>query len=294
MQAKKPDFKIFAGSAEDGELHDFPDVTRGWGVTKLQTNKKPPLSWMNGAFNRVDNNFYYLLQSGFAEWNSELEYYIGALTQVDGVIYRAKEASKGDNPTISTKWERMFSDNVGSSDFIGMSQKAIFELIENAVSVGGMMWSISPKQPKGRWLKMNGSAISRSAYKELFDDIGTLYGEGDGSTTFNLPDARGYFPRFWDDGRGIDSGRSFGSFQEDAIRDITGTLTSRATGSRAADTIYGSGAFHKSAKGSVVECITSATNTAAAKGFEFSASAVVPTASENRPKNIALIAWIKY
>ena len=38
------------------------------------------------------------------------------------------------------------------------------------------------------WLKCNGEAISRTDYPDLFKAIGTIYGSGDGSTTFNLPD----------------------------------------------------------------------------------------------------------
>ena len=41
------------------------------------------------------------------------------------------------------------------------------------------------------WKICDGSAVSRETYAELFDVIGTSYGEGDGSTTFNLPDKRG-------------------------------------------------------------------------------------------------------
>ena len=148
MQVKKPDFKIFAGGAEDGELHDFPDVARGWGVTKLQTNKKPPLSWMNGAFNRVDNNFYYLLQNGLVEWNPEIEYSVGALSQVDGVIYRAKEAVKGENPTASAKWEKLFSDKVGTSDFIGMSQNAVKKELDKKVSAADLTQTITEDKLK--------------------------------------------------------------------------------------------------------------------------------------------------
>lgn len=41
------------------------------------------------------------------------------------------------------------------------------------------------------WLLMYGQAVSRTEYEGLFLAIGTTYGAGDGSTTFNLPDARG-------------------------------------------------------------------------------------------------------
>lgn len=63
------------------------------------------------------------------------------------------------------------------------------------------------------WLKANGAVVSRSVYADLFSAIGTTFGVGDGSTTFALPDLRGEFPRGFDDGRGADSGRAFGSAQ---------------------------------------------------------------------------------
>ena len=45
------------------------------------------------------------------------------------------------------------------------------------------------------WLGANGSVVSRTTYANLFTAIGTTYGAGDGSTTFQLPDLRGYFVR---------------------------------------------------------------------------------------------------
>jgi hypothetical protein len=78
--------------------------------------------------------------------------------------------------------------------------------------------------PSG-YLKANGAAVSRSTYAALFAAIGTTFGAGNGSTTFNLPDLRGEFPRGWDDGRGVDSGRAFGSAQLDQMQRITGQFT---------------------------------------------------------------------
>jgi microcystin-dependent protein len=68
-----------------------------------------------------------------------------------------------------------------------------------------------------KWLLCDGGAISRSTYPQLFSIIGTTYGTGDGSTTFNLPDLRGEFIRGLDDGRGVDSGRTLGSSQSDEL-----------------------------------------------------------------------------
>lgn len=71
------------------------------------------------------------------------------------------------------------------------------------------------------WLECNGAAVSRSTYAALFTAIGTTWGAGDGSTTFNLPDARGYAMRGWDHGSGVDAGRAFGSTQQDSFKTHT-------------------------------------------------------------------------
>jgi microcystin-dependent protein len=51
--------------------------------------------------------------------------------------------------------------------------------------------------PSG-WIMCDGAAVSRTVYAGLFAAIGTAYGAGDGSTTFNLPDFRGRFARYMD------------------------------------------------------------------------------------------------
>lgn len=67
--------------------------------------------------------------------------------------------------------------------------------------------------PPAGFLKANGAAVSRTTYARLFAVLSTWYGAGDGVSTFNLPDMRGEFPRGWDDGRGLDPDRMIGSVQ---------------------------------------------------------------------------------
>lgn len=96
------------------------------------------------------------------------------------------------------------------------------ENIENMdANIGGIasvlpgatfLWC-APVVPVG-YLELAGQAISRTTYSALFALFGTNYGAGDGSTTFNLPDLRGEFVRGFDHGRGIDTGRTLGSFQK--------------------------------------------------------------------------------
>jgi microcystin-dependent protein len=132
-------------------------------------------------------------------------------------------------------------------------------------------------------LKCNGAAISRATYADLFTVIGTTFGVGNGSTTFNIPDLRGEFVRGWDNSRGIDSGRVFGSSQADALQNITGSFYS---GSYTATT---TGAFSDASGGSRPD----GSNETARK-ITFDASTVARTSTETRPRNIALLACIRY
>lgn len=75
-----------------------------------------------------------------------------------------------------------------------------------AVPAGGLMPFAGSIAPAG-WLLCAGQAVSRSQYGELFATIGTAYGVGDGSTTFNLPDLRGRVVAGVDNMGGSDAGR---------------------------------------------------------------------------------------
>ena len=104
-----------------------------------------------------------------------------------------------------------------ASDLLGM------------VPSGAVLYFAGRTAPAG-WLKANGAAVSRTAYAALFAAIGTTYGAGDGRSTFNLPDLRGEFLRGWDDGRGVDAGRVFGSAQAHALQSHQHGLAMAADG----------------------------------------------------------------
>lgn len=146
--------------------------------------------------------------------------------------------------------------------------------------------------PSG-WLECNGAAISRATYSTLFASIGTNYGAGDGATTFNLPDLRGEFLRGADRGRGVDAGRAVGSAQGDAIRNIAGSVYGYAMG-LAGGNLQPSGAFGATAAGAGLVQQGSGLAAAGAVVLNIDASKVVPTAAENRPRNVAVLTIIKY
>lgn len=121
------------------------------------------------------------------------------------------------------------------------------------------------------WLKANGAAVSRTAYADLFAAIGTTFGSGDGVNTFNLPDLRGEFIRGWDDGRGVDAGRQLGNLQFDSFK-------SHTHGMDWDNNETGGGKLTVGGNGSV-----SGTYQTQAAGD-----------SETRPRNVALLACIKF
>lgn len=82
----------------------------------------------------------------------------------------------------------------------------------DTVPIGTIHW-FTRNTPPDSYLECNGQAVSRTEYDVLFARVGTTFGAGNGSTTFNLPDLRGEFIRGWDNGRGVDVSRLFGSSQ---------------------------------------------------------------------------------
>lgn len=104
----KPDESIFASSAKQGEVDNFPDLLRGWGITFEQTQGIPPMEWFNFLFKRLDEKHTYLMQRGLPEWSATQDYTKGSCVQFDGVSYRALKNSKNNSPNESNSqyWVR--------------------------------------------------------------------------------------------------------------------------------------------------------------------------------------------
>ena len=69
-------------------------------------------------------------------------------------------------------------------------------------TVGIICFYPVPSIPIG-WLLCDGSAISRVTYSRLYNKIGITYGDGDGNSTFNIPDLRGYYIKGFDESRTV-------------------------------------------------------------------------------------------
>lgn len=137
----------------------------------------------------------------------------------------------------------------------------------------------------GGWLYCNGQAVSRTTYSALFSAIGTAFGTGDGSTTFNVPDLRGRFIRGQNDSSGNDpdaAGRTASG---------TGGATGDNVGSYQAD---GNLAHTHNVSGVAGNTVNA---DGASGGFSNAFITVATTSSggnEARPKNVNFKHIIKY
>lgn len=135
----------------------------------------------------------------------------------------------------------------------------------------GAVTAFAMNAPLRGWIVANGMAYSRSVFSELFAVIGTTFGAGDGSTTFNVPDLRGEFIRGFDSVGAVDPSRTFGSNQADEIKSHRHGLN---TVSVAAGT---------TAVAAIGETNVSPNNVTKYTG-----------GTETRPRNVALLYCIKY
>ena len=158
------------------------------------------------------------------------------------------------------------------------------------VLTGAVSYFAMNAAPTG-WLKANGAAISRTTYSSLFSAISTNFGVGDGSTTFNVPDLRGEFIRAWDDGRGVDSGRSFGSVQSEMINQHKHWISSMAVDDRNISTTGANSQEY----GIVADAGTySSDDPNKGTGRYTRNDPGFGTNNETRPRNISLLACIKF
>ncbi|MEQ1916960.1 MAG: tail fiber protein, partial [Gallionella sp.] len=162
-----------------------------------------------------------------------------------------------------------------------------------SVPAGSTGYFANTTAPNG-YLECNGQAVNRSIYAELFAAIGTVYGIGDGLSTFNVPDLRGEFVRGIDNGRGADPTRIIGTKQGGTLVtgdfDVATSVGAMSATSGTYQALYGADPFDAS--------VYSATTT---KGAYTPASSGIDTPSNlpgyfgaTRPRNVAMLPCIKF
>lgn len=254
---------------DDTQVGGEVSYEEGYGVDYARDPAVDPL------FKRIERDFYNQILYDITEWcrtlhlqgtpnfittaqngGAAFSYGIGALCMYDAGAglkrYESLISSNTSLPSVATDWRLLDTTPVLTTP------------------AGAVMAFAMNTAPTG-WIKANGAVVSRATYSALFTAIGTTFGVGDGSTTFGLPDMRGEFARGWDDARGIDTGRVFGSAQTDEFKAHTHSLTNAVGGNY----IGGGGTISTGTTGGAAPLTTSTGGT------------------ETRPRNIALLYCIK-
>jgi microcystin-dependent protein len=137
----------------------------------------------------------------------------------NGSTYRNKLACTGVVPTTTANWVLVSSKGdtgatgpQGPKGDTGATGPQGSAGVDASAPAGTVIYYAKSTAPVG-YLKCNGAAVSRTTYASLFAVLGTTFGAGDGSTTFNIPDFRSEFIRGADDGRGIVPAAAVGAKQ---------------------------------------------------------------------------------
>ena len=293
----------------------FPNIT----MTPISVGGKPPSGKdMNGVLYEISAHTVWQNQGGRYRFDQSFCDTIGGYPK--GAVLLN---DKGDAEYISLVEQNRINFNTESNNkaWAVLSRTSDYPELAalNALLTGYTANSYCPSgqiglfamdyAPAG-WLKANGAAVSRTLYANLFAAIGTRFGAGDGYSTFNLPDLRGEFPRFWDDGRGIDLGRVFGSVQSDNTRrHIHGTGMMSDTDDAVLISQEWGGSLPRDAQFATIQ-INGVLDSLLENRYDNPAhrrnnifrrplgtaenEALPDARSETRPRNIALLACIKY
>ncbi|KTT31187.1 tail protein [Pseudomonas oryzihabitans] len=179
---------------------------------------------------------------------------------------------------------------------LGIYSKAEVDGLITRVPAGSVMHFGGLTAPSG-WMKANGAAISRTTYADLFAVIGTFYGAGDGFTTFNLPDLRGEFIRGLDDGRGVDKGRGIGTSQDSQNKEHSHGADCSTTGAHS-HTYWDTDTQNTNSSGlsggNNFTDVTSAETTSSNGDHSHVITIKSAGGTEARPRNVALLAIIKF
>lgn len=239
----------------------------------------------NSSYN-VTNSSYGITNSVYYKTNSCYTHANSAYDRANTKINTANGVATG---VFTVQGEHEVTGNIkvtGATNTLEIIDGNIYVngVIWNPVSPGTVIYSAANTAPTG-YLVCDGSAVSRTTYATLFAVIATTHGPGNGTTTFNLPDLRGVFIRGIDSGRGLDDGRSFGSYQLDLFKSHTHTDAGHKhnilnTGNNANG--GGAGWLVNPQIDTGLQTLTGYADIQATGG------------SETRPKNVALLACIKY
>ncbi len=269
---------VDADFVTDFRLTVLPAVPVGYTLRIYrETPKDAPLTNFAGGSNFTEANLDLLAQQ--AVFATAEAYDAGDYARSGDLIGVATDAAERAEAAAEAvdlgALEAAVSASAGSADAAADAAEASIAAASILAGMSGAVMYFARNTAPAGWLKANGAVVSRTTYAALFAAIGTTFGAGDGSTTFGLPDLRGEFARGWDDARGVDTGRAFGSAQTDLIKTHTHEVN--------ISPIAVGGALSSG----------QATFGATRSGGYYGTVSMTEGGVETRPRNIALLACIK-
>jgi phage-related tail fiber protein len=201
---KKPNFsEIFSSEAKPGEMQEFPDILRGWGITQEQTAGKPPMEWFNAIQKRADEAILYLAQQGISEWSQKIDYPRDAVVKLNGLFYVSIKENKSKNPeTSQSDWKSLV--DALSLKSATLTQKGIVKL-NSAINSTSETMAATPKAVKEAYDAANSNLNGRLLNIQTFKSSGTytptkgtkkihvkVWGAGGGGSNTKLANGGGF------------------------------------------------------------------------------------------------------
>ena len=182
--------------------------------------------------------------------------------QRNGKALGAYDGSKAITVNIEQKKLTVNVNGVKAGEYNGDADKTINITVSEGAQPGDYKMIAGATIPDG-WLLCNGASVSRTTYAKLFAAIGTRYGSGNGSTTFNLPNFNGRHVL------GTTNTGNLGSYVSAGLPDITGTVQ---IGGYPLMTTDHKGAFYAASQGNADTHCQDANRTTTVLGFSASNS----------------------
>ena len=167
---------------------------------------------------------------------------IATIDMADDAITQAKIADDAVG-------QAQIADNAVGTSQIADNAVTAAKLAAGAAFLSGMLVPYAGTSLPSGWLFCDGSAVSRTTYADLFTAVGTTYGSGDGSSTFNLPDLRGRAIAGQDDMGGASANRltnQTGGLDGDTLGATGGSETHTLTTAQLAAHTHGAGSYSSS------------------------------------------------
>lgn len=222
---------------------------------------------VNALFKYLGDQIFYTQNGGVPSYNAAYDYIAGRVVLYNGNLYKCIQAN-----------------GVSSTVVAPDSDTAYWLRLDSNGAIGEIKWFAFNTPPDG-YLVCNGARVSRTTYADLFAKIGTAFGSGDGSTTFDLPNLIDKFAQ---------GSRTVGTYKSAGLPNITGSHNQYLSTQTNAEDITSYGAF-TIGYGAKISADNSGANYGITLGFNASKSnAIYGNSATVQPPALTLLPCIKY